>query len=315
MQHTLRDAATQTAYFDYLTEKFQGVTSPDTNIHWQTLRYTLKKFKSAERRTITKFIHEWLPLLDRHHVIGTSREHLCPSCRQAAETVDHFFECQQQERATIWKELHDHLQQHQIKNTVSNTFHDLLAYGLYQGRSEPTDITFHHAPADIKQLYQAQERLGWRQLYYGRISPLWIIGIQTHHQQVNGTHYYAQGLKLIWKAVLQVWRLRNQHLHPSSHEQEDRSLLEAAVRNVFQEAQQDPLLRDMIAHTTTEQILSKPTRQVRQWVTNSNNHIRAHRKASQLRAKLQTHDIRQFFPKRTTTTPPHTADKNLLRPP
>jgi len=64
MQHTLWDAATQTAYFDYLTEKFQGITSPATDIHWQTLRYTLKKFKSAERHTLSKFIHEWLPLLD-----------------------------------------------------------------------------------------------------------------------------------------------------------------------------------------------------------------------------------------------------------
>jgi len=64
MQHTLWDAATQTAYFDYLTEKFQGITSPATDIHWQTLRYTLKKFKSAERHTLSKFIHEWLLLLD-----------------------------------------------------------------------------------------------------------------------------------------------------------------------------------------------------------------------------------------------------------
>jgi len=48
LQHTLRDAATQMAYFDYLTNKFQGITSPATDIHWQTLRYMLKKFKSAE---------------------------------------------------------------------------------------------------------------------------------------------------------------------------------------------------------------------------------------------------------------------------
>jgi len=131
----------------------------------------------------------------------------------------------------------------------------------------------------------------------------------------RGSLLCPRGLKLIWKVVLQVWKLRNQHLHPSSHEQEDHSLLEATIHHIFQEAQQDPILQDMIAHTTSEQILSKPTRQVQQWVTHSNNHIRAHRKASQLHAKLQTKDIQQFFPRIPTKPSSHTADKNLLRPP
>jgi len=142
------------------------------------------------------------------------------------------------------------------------------------------------------------------------------MGIQAHHPQINGANYYdAQGLELIWKAVLQVWKIQNQHLHPSSHKQEDHSLLEADVCHIFQEAQQDPILQDMIAHTTPEQVLSKPTRQVRKWVTHSNNHIQVHRKASQLHAKLQTQDIRQFFPWITLTPSSYTADKNLLCPP
>jgi len=74
-------------------------------------------------------------------------------------------------------------------------------------------------------------------------------------------------------------------------------------------------VQDMIAYTSPEQILSKPMWQVQKWVTHSNNHIRAHRKASQLRAKLQTHDIQQFFPRSPPTPSSYTADKNLLRPP
>jgi len=47
----------------------------------------------------------------------------------------------------------------------------------------------------------------------------------------------------------------------------------------------------MVEHMTPEQILHQPTRLVRQWITNSDNHIAAHKKAAQLRDKLGTHDI------------------------
>ena len=127
--------------------------------------------------------------------------------------------------------------------------------------------------------------------------------------------YYTRCVQLIWQATIQVWKLRNQHQHPSSYTQEDRRLLEAEVHRIFQEAQQDPILQEMIDNITPEQILSRPTRQVRQWALNSSNHIRAHHKANQLHAKLKTKDIQQFFPRITPQASSTTADKNLLHPP
>jgi len=315
IQHVLRDAATKLTYFEYLTAKFPGITDPAQTIHWPTIRLALKRFKTAERRIISKFIHEWLPLNARHQSSTATQVRTCPSCRQTEETVDHFFACRHNDRQQIWKDLHEQLYKHQIKNSVSNIFHDLLATGLYHSRGEPTHLTFNHAPNDILQLHQQQESMGWRQLYYGRVSPSWIGGLQDHHPQINGTLYYTQCVTYIWKAVLRIWQLRNQHQHPSSYMQEDRRLLEEEVHRIFQEAQQDPLLQEMVANITPEQILSRPTRRVRQWTTNSKNHIRAHHKASQLRAKLKTQDIRTFFPRLTTSPPNTSADKNLLRPP
>ncbi len=165
--HALWDAATQSTYFEYIEQKFEGISHPATSIQWQIIRYALKRFKSADRRVLTKFIHEWLPLLDRHHTVRTSIDKTCPSCRQAAETVDHFLSCPHVERTSVWKELHKKLQKHQIKHTVSTVFHNLLAFGLYTARSAGTNISFHHAPCNIQTLFEQQARLGWRQLYYG----------------------------------------------------------------------------------------------------------------------------------------------------
>jgi len=315
VQHTLRDAATKTQYYVYLMDKFPGIRTPEQDIHWPTIRLALKRFSAADRRILTKVMHVWLPLNASHQTTSATQVRTCPLCRTEDETVDHFFACRHQDRQHVWKNLHEQLHRHQLKHSVSNTFHDLLSLGLYSGRGEPTTITFQHAPYDVIQLYQRQEQLGWRQLYYGRISPAWITGIQSYHPQTNGTLYYTRCVQLIWQATIQVWKLRNQHQHPSSYTQEDRRLLEAEVHQIFQEAQQDPILSDMIENLTPEQILSRPTRQVRQWALHSSNHIRAHHKANQLRAKLKTKDIRQFFPRITPQASSTTADKNLLRPP
>jgi len=315
VQHTLRDEATKPQYFEYIITKFPGIPDPARAIHWPTIRMALKRFKTAERRIVSKFIHEWLPLNARHQNSVATQVRICPSCRQFDETVDHFLECRHHDHQLIWKDLHEQLHKHQIKNSVSNIFYDLLAAGLYQGCGEPTHITFHHAPNNILQLHQQQELMGWRQLYYGRVSPSWIAGLQAYHPQINGTQYYTQCVTYIWRAILRIWKLRNQHQHPSSYMQEDCSLLEAEVHRIFQEAQQDPILQDIVANTSPEQILSRPTRTVRQWTVNSKNHIRAHHKANQLRAKLKTQDIRTFFPRITTPPTNTSADKNLLRPP
>jgi len=129
----------------------------------------------------------------------------------------------------VWKDLHEKLHQHQVQNTISNIFHDLLN----TAHNAPTTIVLHHLPHDIQALHDQQEHLGWKQLYYGWLLPQWIHVLQTHHPQINGIMYYSKCIKLIWQAVLKVWTLRNAHFHPWSHEQEDRSLLEAAVCHIF----------------------------------------------------------------------------------
>jgi len=107
----------------------------------------------------------------------------------------------------------------------------------------------------------------------------------------------------------------NNHLHPSSHEQEDCSILQAAVHQIFNKARNDPTLSTLIKNLDPNQILSQLTCCVRQWVTISDNHIWAHHQAIQLWAKLCTQDIRQFFPWKTWIIPPSAKDKNMFWPP
>jgi len=166
-------------------------------------------------------------------VHSDSADHLCPSCHQAVETVDHFLACLHPGCQQIWKELHELLYCHQIQNTVSNVFYEMIAYGLYQGHQAPTHLKFFHLPHDLHALYSAQEQLGWKQLYYGCLTPIWSELLQQYHPQINSIIYFAKIITLIWQAMLKVWKLHNDHLHLGNPEQEDHSQLQAAVHQIF----------------------------------------------------------------------------------
>ncbi len=54
-----------------------------------------------------------------------------------------------------------------------------------------------------------------------------LLGI--YHPEVNGTIYFAKITMLIWQAILCIWSIRNNHLHPGNPEQEDHSQLQPAM--------------------------------------------------------------------------------------
>jgi len=143
----------------------------------------------------------------------------------------------------------------------------------------------------------------------------WIQILGHYHPQINGQTYFTKVITLIWQAVLQVWKLQNDHLHPGSPEQEDCSYLKAAVNKIFFEAQWDPQLQVLVEHLDPEQIMSCPTCNIWQWVTHSNNHMHKHQKVQKLQACLCTKDICQYFPRCNLWPTCTSTDKNLLHPP
>jgi len=263
------------------------------DIQWQIICYSLKRFKSSECQILLKFILEWLPIQNCHHIWSPSCGHSCPSCCQTTETNDHFLSCQHDSRLQVWKDLHEQLHQHQIKHTISNIFHDLLALAsILAGANPPISCFITYCMTSMYSMISRKALAGNK--FITDSSP--HVGLTywrpTTHR-INGVTYYTKCLMLIWQADTEstptpkvLWIGRLQHTQ-SSHSLN------------FHKARQDPILQEMIKHIEPDQILSHPTHWVWWWVTNSNNHIQAHLKAIQLFAKLFTQDIWQFFPKNT----------------
>jgi len=105
-QHCLCNAATNLLYQHYIQEKFQWTNETASTVNWQIHAIAQQRLTQVEKWIISKFIHEWLPLQDRHHVSSSTTNHQCPSCCCSTKTVEHILQCQHPDQQAIWNELH-----------------------------------------------------------------------------------------------------------------------------------------------------------------------------------------------------------------
>jgi len=127
-------------------------------------------------------------------------QHGCYCRGLAIETTAHFHSCTQTECIAIWNNMHEQLYKHHNQNNTGNIFHDLMAYGLYLGRDCLTTLYMDHLPHEIQDIHDAQAAaLGWKQIYYGRLSTQWPSILNYYHPMVNSINYYIKSLVVIWK--------------------------------------------------------------------------------------------------------------------
>jgi len=126
--------------------------------------------------------------------------------------------------------------------------------------------------------------------------------------------FFAKVIQLGWQTVLKSWKMQNGHLHPPIMTQNDHSQLQTAVEQIFYEEQHDPNLHALITHTIVKEIMCHPMKYIRQWVTNSNKHMKDYHSAQAQQAQLRTPDIRQYFSSNEfpPDVPSNHTDKNLL---
>jgi len=198
-------------------------------IYWPTILLTLKRFKATEHKTLQKFIHEWLPLQDQYHVQSTSIDNLCPLCHQACETAKHFLACPNLGWQQIWKELHDLLYQHQIKNAVSNN----VGIWSLPWPDCPYPSQFQSPPPRSTCIVPSTRKVGLEAIVLW-VSHTPVADATTAVPSTDKQHsLLCKGYHFDWQAVMKVWKMCNGHLHPGNQEQEDCSQLQTAVHQIF----------------------------------------------------------------------------------
>ncbi len=137
-------------------------------------------------------------------------------------------------------------------------------------------------PPILRSTVKAQARLGWEQLYHGRVSNLWEQAIDqlNHHLHISGCYIVIQMIKAVWTYVLALWTSRNQHLHqdagclslPDYHQ---------AVITMYETHQQlPPEVQEAVFHRPLEEMLDKPPAFLRSWIERSQRYIQQQLKAT-----------------------------------
>jgi len=165
-------------------------------------------------------------------------------------------------------------------------------------------------PPILRSTLTAQNRIGWDQLYHGRIAQLWETAINqlNPHLRVGGRSILIQMIKTIWTYILKVWSLHNQHFHHNAGRLSQPNY-QQAVRTIYElQPQLPPKTRDALFQWPLEYMLEQPPAFLCTWIARSQHYIQQQLLAAKKRAKLNTQDIRLFFTR-------HNPSANDLHPP
>ncbi len=196
-------------------EKYELSDNAIDEINWQTVKLSIRQLTLADHIRIQKFIHDWLPLKGASHTASTADSKLCPHCQREPETIWHFFECQQPNRAARFTQLQAAITQLHTQHNIDPHLTQLYWQGLQTiQRDEPIDAQLEHYPETYRHLFIAQREIGWDQLYYGRISVQWARQVMINsNYKTNGDQFYATATGIVWQYILDCWTQRNQALH------------------------------------------------------------------------------------------------------
>jgi hypothetical protein len=186
----------------------------------------------AEKKFVYKFVHQSLPMGDVFHKIDPTQSATCSSCQLHTESEAHLLQCLQRRDAmeyflnvTMTRFLEEHhtcpelgwclgsILSSQIRGTVPT-------FGAKHGRDKP----------QFQALIQAQQAIGWEQLFQGRFTKHWSL-LQDKYLDQNQAHlkldrqfnsgeiWTRKLIALLWTTVRACWDHRNSSRHGHTREE------------------------------------------------------------------------------------------------
>jgi len=265
---TLRNEISFPPYRQYLQQKLQWTATDANSVHWEIFTTALLTYRMEDQRRIVLFTNNKLPLraskAHPHH--GST---LCPSCQCEPEDEWHFLECTHTARNALFRTLHQQL----IQLMQQLRLHPCVLTAIWLGLiAVRTGTPYPDIDTDIlpplRPLIMQQTRLGWDQLYHGRFSHSWAAAIDATHPQLapTGEQVLTRILKMTWQYILDMWTLRNQHLHQNTAQLNIPNYRQAATTLYEQKERLPKAAQDALFRQPLDHILNLPAPQLEQWV-------------------------------------------------
>ncbi len=297
VQIALRHAASIPTYRQAMMKTYHWTPRDFRNIHWSSFQSAIKTYPPEDQRRIILFIHDKLPLrASKAHPHHGSK--LCPSCQRTPEEPQHLLECTHRDRTKLFLDLKTTLTSYVTKLRLHPCIFTTIWLGLTSVRNNSPypDILAEVHPS-LHLPLQSQTQLGWNQLFYGRFSNTWATAIDSINPNlaITGEVIVTTIIKHIWTHVLQLWKLRNEHLHNNAAQLDLPDYKQAAQTLYEQKHLLSPRAQETLFKQPLDHTLNQPPNRLQQWVIRGYRYFTQQIKAEKKQAAMSTPDIRTFF--------------------
>jgi len=289
----LQEAANLPTYYLYLTNKFHWEPQTIQMIKWQIIEFAMQKLNTTDRTRIRKIIHKWMPTqVSPGNYPSHKIDKLCPCCHQMVETPEHLLCCDTPNWQKIRQQFHCTFSKLCLKHAINPHLSQMLWIGMISTNLE--DHTANLYPEEYHPIFHSQNNIGWKQIYYGRISKQWVHYLFMNQPGLDPIQFYAKLLHQVWVYVIELWNSRNTDQANSTNRFPANML--SKLQRIYAARDCLPIhTHDRIYNHTQEELLLKPKPYIQNWIQHNQKYIQTELKILEQQAHIDTQDIQHFF--------------------
>jgi len=177
-----------------------------------------------------------------------------------------------------------------------------LIFNSYANYTHTIDLY----PPHFHPIYQSQQTLGWKQLYYSQLLKQWTQYLVTHHPHLDPLCTLTKMLSLMWNHLLDIWKSQNEDNKAATIQFPPNML--SNLHGIYM-AHEILLLhiQNQIFHITKEELLTKPKNHIQTWIQQTKPYIQTELKILAKQQWTHNQDIWLFFPIHWQTFPCNSA--------
>jgi len=125
----------------------------------------------------------------------------------------------------------------------------------------------------------------------------WAAAIDVLHPTLvtTGEQVITTLIKYLWNHFLELWKLRNAHLHQNAN-QLDLPNYQQAARTLYEQKHLlSPMAQEALFKLPLKQVLNLPPPKLQTWVIRGHKYFIQQLKAEKKQAAMGTSDIQNFF--------------------
>jgi hypothetical protein len=277
-QRVLLHAAGKIPIQQYYSKKYGWTTTIFDSISWMSQKKVLDHFDFQDQTRILKFVHGWLPTQSRLLKEGSSFSPRCKLCTELYGNNFHMLRCQHPAMQTIQEDTTTFLLR-QLSDHGNSELINILQIAIegsrYNSNWQPS---LQDLSPEWRRAIMEQNRIGWKHIFYGRISTCMITAMEDHYHTLNintkqysGERWAKKFIINIWTTILKLWKTRNDIIYDSENKQHLESLRDKLKSRVLRcYALQDQLLANdhcLWFDTALQDKLEEDPKQIQTWLS------------------------------------------------